>query len=86
MYRGIPQIIGYLCKVVMVFPYKLLGQFDFAAGKIVNNPAVVPLPEKFLELGPSDEVCLADLFDGHMLPDMFIQVIDHSLIEHRFIV
>lgn len=42
---SVAQKIGNLGKIMVIFPDKLLSQVDFQPGKIINNTALVIVPE-----------------------------------------
>ena len=74
--------IGYLGKVVVVFPNQLFGKFYFQAGEIVNDPALVIFPEQLLQLGTPDEIVPADTVNGKVFPDMLFQISSNPVIKH----
>lgn len=61
---SITQRIGNLGEIHVLFPDHLFGTSDFHTGEIFHNAAVAFVAEKFLKLGNSNHVIMADLFQG----------------------
>ncbi len=72
---GISQLFRDLCKIQTVRPYHFLSGIDLHQRKIFDDPKPAVVLEDLLQLGPADQVVLADLFNGDGRVDADCQII-----------
>ena len=80
MDRGVAECIRDLGEIQAAFPDELFCRFDLETGKIINDATAIVELEKFLELGPAEQVVMADFLDGQLPGDIRIHIFQNPLV------